>query len=1099
MRGGKKAKWGLGLAMASGVVVATAVVSCGLAPTAFIVQGPGSVGNEPPALRILEPNEHITKGQGDPFLIRWIDSDRDDNATIVFTLESTTSSDSISLVEGIDENDSIGPDLYRVPTTLITPGTYNVLGTIDDGVNPSVESFAMVAGQVTPQRVVVTIVGPGAGPQTVPPRVAVTAPTFPLSVAQDDTLEISVQPTMALPGANIPFDPDSDVHLYVLLDVDLDPNNDDPANPDSSQIIVLHDQTVPAGTFEAITVPIRIDLSSIPARPSGDPYFIRATVTDVTNPPVHSYAVGTISVVQLAADTVDLFEIGRTKSGALFKGFNPAANLGSHITTVSDFDDDGVEDFVMVAQYGNPQNVGPVGEAYLVYGQGRVQESGLVLPGNRFGGSISTNSISDTISGVIFQAPPVRNAMIPDAQAHTHGITDASWVPDLTGDGRPELLFGLPHVHGAYESTDYDPGDSEPTDRSQFGCYPDGLVNNLATDLGRPAFPDIVFYVGGMVVMVNSSNRDNDPRRDPVPSRLDTTAISLEYVGQWPGTMLDGEGGSSSGFIRPRADDNGVTNRGTDPEEAGRIAGARFIAGGYDFIEKVFLDGEQPTRAGLWGQTVRSLGDLTADGVPELIISAPRNEVYMQELDGFFFPTQLFSTTFPASITVLPGSNYNLRAWRDINGEEGTSITPPIDHFRWPTGTCTGTPLVPRRLLIPSEQFGIFAEAIDDELGDGQSAGDFNQDGVDDILCGAPGNDLLNSLRDTGAVYIIYGRTTFGEVNLIKADSTRERPPMLRVRGLSPNDQIGWAQTAGLDVNGDRIDDVFISSPQVDFGGITRASCAGDLDRDGSVDHFDLELRSFNNCVAQFGVEVFTTDACKVFDYDNDGDIDDDDRCVFCCLSNDCTPAMSCILGRGAQCCEDVVDNGFVGIIFGGVGINGDRDLNQLATSQLPGVSFYGGQAGDRAGVDVSSAGDFNQDGFGDILIAAPGRSIVDDAGRTRLGLVYLVFGGTHLTNTTWNLDKVGTPDLPGIVFFSPYVTGRPNEAAPTTVAFIGDINADGFDDIAVGNPKADFIDPSFPQGPNAPGTDPATGRRSDVGDVYVIYGNNFGPNRLTP
>ena len=61
------------------------------------------------------------------------------------------------------------------------------------------------------------------------------------------------------------------------------------------------------------------------------------------------------------------------------------------------------------------------------------------------------------------------------------------------------------------------------------------------------------------------------------------------------------------------------------------------------------------------------------------------------------------------------------------------------------------------------------------------------------------------------------------------------------------------------------------------------------------------------------------------------------------------------------------------------------------------------------------------------------------------------------------------------------------------TVAFIGDINSDGFGDIALGNPKADFIDLTFPQGPDAPGSDPSPGRRRDVGDVYVIYGNNFG------
>ena len=73
----------------------------------------------------------------------------------------------------------------------------------------------------------------------------------------------------------------------------------------------------------------------------------------------------------------------------------------------------------------------------------------------------------------------------------------------------------------------------------------------------------------------------------------------------------------------------------------------------------------------------------------------------------------------------------------------------------------------------------------------------------------------------------------------------------------------------------------------------------------------------------------------------------------------------------------------------------------------------------------------------------------------------------------------------------------NPNEAAPLNVAGIGDINNDSFDDIAIGNPKADFIDLSFPQGPEA--TDASVGRRRNAGDVYVIYGNNFGQNRIVP
>ncbi|MFH1109606.1 MAG: hypothetical protein V1790_10490 [Planctomycetota bacterium] len=1087
-------RWTIGLTCLAGLVALGSMlvgfVSCGTAPTPFLVQGPSQLGNVPSTMTIAEPIANITRGQGDPFLIKWTDADPDSAAKIRFSLVNTQTNSVIVLVDGIEEDDQVGPDNETVATSLIPVGTYNLLGTIADE-KTSVEVFAMTTG-TTPARVIVTIVAAGGGPQTVPPILTVTAPAFNLSVAQDDQVEVRVQPSALAPVTTIPFDPDSDITLYLVLDLDLDPNNDDPANPDPSQIIVLDRKPVAIGGFQVDPFMERIDLAVVPPRPNGDPYYIRVTADDGTNPRVHQYAVGTLNVVQLAAGIVDLADIGRKVSGATLFGFNPGANLGSSVASVQDFDNDGLDDFVVVAQFGNPQNVGPVGEAYLLYGRDDI----------RLGGMISVNSIGNTINGVVFQAPPIRRPFAADAFPRTEGIADVSFIRDLTGDGRPELIFGLPHVHGAYDSTDYDPGDSPPQDIDPVGCYPDPYVNNISTQGG----PDVQFYAGGMAVMVNSSNRDVEGVNINL-NRLESTAITLELVGQLP-LRLGTSGLDPSGGIITRAS-NGPTpaeQLGNDPQEAGRIAGVRFIAGGYDFVGQ-FLTGPVPPREDEFGSSVGSLGDLNSDGLDEIILSAPRNERYLSDLQtstpAGSFNSHLESTSFHGSIVILPGDNYNLTLWRDMSDDSGTSLIPLLDHhIVGPFGGCT-SPRVSRSYFIPAEAAEIFAEDIDDMLGGGRSAGDFNQDWLDDILCGAPLNDRRSTLRDSGAVYIIYGRTTFGQIELKKANDPLLRPPMLRVRGVSPGDQIGWRQTSGLDVNGDRVDDIFISSPRTDFGDVTRSTCGGDFNRDGIIDANDLHEVSFHDCLVSVGDEVFSDDPCKVFDYDNDGDIDADDRCVFCCLSGECEPDGMCVSGRSANCCENMVDNGFVGIIFGGRFTDGDRDITQIAASDLPGTVFYGGHAGDRAGMDVSSAGDFNQDGFGDILIAAPGEVRRDSAGRQRVGVVYLIFGGTHLQNTTWNLSDpergVGSPELPGVVFLSPFVKARPNEAAPTTVGFIGDINHDGFGDILIGNPKADFIDLSFPQGPDAPGSDPAAGRRSNAGNAYIVYGNNFGSNRASP
>ena len=81
----------------------------------------------------------------------------------------------------------------------------------------------------------------------------------------------------------------------------------------------------------------------------------------------------------------------------------------------------------------------------------------------------------------------------------------------------------------------------------------------------------------------------------------------------------------------------------------------------------------------------------------------------------------------------------------------------------------------------------------------------------------------------------------------------------------------------------------------------------------------------------------------------------------------------------------------------------------------------------------------------------------------------------------------MGTSELPGIIFVSPYEKGSADEAGVDTCFCIGDINGDGYSDILIGNTKADYVSPANP-----------TQRRVDAGECYVIYGNNFGTNNPT-
>jgi FG-GAP repeat len=1253
------------------VLGAVATTSCDTASLPEFVRGQEVIGNSVPTLSILRPDADTSISQGQGLVIEWIDADRDDDATISFSLVAENDpSVVIPLVDGIRENDDVNPDRFTASTLLVPLGTYRLRGTIDDGRNRPVTAVALSRAAGLGE-VLVSIVEEGTT-VTVdrPPQVFVSQPAINLSVSQDDTLVITVQPLRESnvdPGLGLvvddPFDVDSSTTLYIVLDLDDDPRNDNVIAPDPTKIIPIADPlNITIGDFETKVFPIVIDLETIPLRRDGSPYYIRATIMDGLNTPVHSYAAGTINVVRSASGLVDLGEVGRTLAGARMVGFNPGSRLGTTMVSLRDFDMDGVDDFAMLAQFGNPRNLGNIGEGYVIYGQA----------GIRFGGTINVNSTSRSLPGFILEGPPMRGPQLGISNPRTEGITDIGIVPDLNGDGRPELLVGMPHAEGQFQARDDDPDDNPPEgdetlrveivlrqgpdgkevsisnedepvqsyfgvedtvissaepDRNfraadlewvnrgpadimyslvkfkgvllefpagdtpdriaditgslafqvlntggqatihelftdfdastvtfnnflngaapvagedyeeeelaninangldgvqvqindllqrllindlpnseirliiipgedgaedaddnvrlassefadtrqrpqltitynreviggPFGCYPDLFANNFSDegdeDAGRN---ERKFEASGFVTVIHSTNRDNAGIINP--DRLADTIVSLELVGQRPIISLP----------------QGIIQR-AEGDEPARIEGCRFQAGFYDFQDH--LQAEQPPLNGMFGRRVSFIEDLDLDQTPEIIISAPTNEMDHAEILQNFGATSTHfnSRNYTGSIVFFPGTDYDADFWRDKPGNTGTSVIPgPTDEAEASPcegpGTCDPTRPVPRcGLRGPAQAFQIFAEDPTDYLGGARSAGDFNRDSVPDLLCGAKFNDLREDLPDTGAVYIVYMRSPTGDFDLSTAEESTTRPPMLRIRGETPGDQIGWAQEPVRDVNGDGVDDVMIASPFTDFI-LARPEC------DVTAAEVGIDRNLFNGCS---GLEVFKGDSCKAFDFNNDRTIDADDRAVFDCLE----------VGGGSDCCP--VDNGFIGIIFGGVNRQGDRTISQLGTSELPGVVFYGTSPGDLAGYAISTAGDFDKDGFGDILIAAPGETRLDSDGNTRLGVSYLVFGGPHLENqaTPIELSEIGDR-IPGIVFMTPFVDSGPDEAPTDNVGHLGDINDDGFSDIAIGVTRADLLDDTFPQGEGGPND---TGRRPDQGDAYIIYGNNIG------
>ncbi|MFL5260183.1 MAG: M10 family metallopeptidase C-terminal domain-containing protein [Hyphomicrobiales bacterium] len=244
------------------------------------------------------------------------------------------------------------------------------------------------------------------------------------------------------------------------------------------------------------------------------------------------------------------------------------------------------------------------------------------------------------------------------------------------------------------------------------------------------------------------------------------------------------------------------------------------IFGGGDFPAQMELSSLDPaagrkfefdTGEGCRSQDVAPVGDVNGDGFDDAVIQHCYNTGY----GGKLYSDLLLGAPNPPSGTLVFGPHARVRPAGDFNGDGFDDLTvlrydnnlvvfgadppatTPVFGFRGlTTGASTGdmngdglddlllgsgnagyviygkaTGPYPHLDLLDLERdrgFSVLPESSDDALGRSISAGDFNGDGFDDLMIGAPLADPNGS--SSGATYVFYGTPTVA-VNKIGTDA----------------------------------------------------------------------------------------------------------------------------------------------------------------------------------------------------------------------------------------------------------------------------------------------------------------------------------------
>ncbi|HEY77306.1 MAG TPA: hypothetical protein G4O00_14210, partial [Thermoflexia bacterium] len=426
-------------------------------------------------------------------------------------------------------------------------------------------------------------------------------------------------------------------------------------------------------------------------------------------------------------------------------------------------------------------------------------------------------------------------------------------------------------------------------------------------------------------------------------------------------------------------------------------------------------------------------GDINGDGLDDLIIGASGFDamtptrtnagaayVFWGTSGRLTGTVDLDSTS--ADLTVYgPGVTYALGrfvAAGDINGDGVDDLLMGADYASVDGYTRNGAVYVlfgssslsgTVDLYTDTADVTVYGAASYDHLGRSLASCDVSGDGIPDLIMGAYQYDQSAGVDGSGAVYVIFGGTSLSKT--IQLDSGGADFTIL---GDDPGDRLGRSVACG-DVDGDGTADIIAGAYRADQ---TWGSDAGEVYviYGGSTLSGTLDLSTTAPDVLLRGVGAGDEAGFYVASGDLNGDGTDD-------------------LLIGAYRADVDWPNSETGtayVIYGG-SLSATMNLSETAD-----VTIYGAAQDDRLSRSLTS-GDFNGDGYDDLLMGAP---LADVTTRTNAGTSYVIYGAPDLTSTIY----LSSTNLVSIKVLGDDIDDQAGRASGA-----GDLDGDGADDLIIG------------------------------------------------